>query len=518
MTLGWIYPTRHCSARLTLPQQQTLRCHRRPDDQVVGFIERVQESLQLLRSVHPGPQGHEYEDSSVPCITESVSRLRRTQRSSHLTLTEAPGSKLLILPALASRLHLSSLCQEWTHTQIALGFCIDPEWPLALIRDRSAVFRSVNIEPLSNKTLDLRRVNSASHATRLCRHTAGAGLNLLLSLVTQHKVNTGVFSHSPLCHAAPEESAKLRGIRMLEEHHEEALVELEGAGELPQDLPHRVQEEEEDGRFTAELPVGVCRLSTALLEGSWMQKTVAMGADGAAVNLGAKEGVSVKFQEEAGKHIIPFHCMPHRLELALLSAQKDSPWVGNVYSLLHIIWKTYHFSSKSRRELKCLGVELGVSVNNPSGVKGTRWLPHVSRALDVLLKQEKEGTLEDSGQYTAVYAHMDHLAASSTNADVAGRAKHFTQPALHTVRLIAAGLHQFDQTLLQNIRPVGEQASGYTPDQTMLLKLVPAGRNVAHWFPSVAELRASSPAGGREESLSNAAHTDLNEEVLKEQF
>ncbi|XP_039511952.1 zinc finger protein 862-like [Pimephales promelas] len=112
------------------------------------------------------------------------------------------------------------------------------------------------------------------------------------------------------------------------------------------------------------------------------------------------------------------------MELALLAAQKDSPWVGNVYNLLHLIWKTYHFSSKSRRELKRLGVELNVLVNNPSGVKGTRWLSHVSRALDVLLKQEKEGTLEDAGQYTAVFAHMDHLAASSMNADIAGRAKH----------------------------------------------------------------------------------------------
>ncbi|TRZ01431.1 hypothetical protein DNTS_006590 [Danionella cerebrum] len=153
-----------------------------------------------------------------------------------------------------------------------------------------------------------------------------------------------------------------------------------------------------------------------------------MGADGAAVILGNRGGVSVKLQEEAGKHIIPFHCMPYRLEFALLSAQKGSPWVGNVYNLLHIIWKTYHFSSKSRRELKCLGVKMGVSVNNPSGVKGTRWLPHVSRALDVLLKQEKkQWTLEDSGQYIAVYAHMDHLAASTTNADVAGREKHIKE-------------------------------------------------------------------------------------------
>ncbi|KAJ8376204.1 hypothetical protein SKAU_G00067840 [Synaphobranchus kaupii] len=155
---------------------------------------------------------------------------------------------------------------------------------------------------------------------------------------------------------------------------------------------------------------------------NWLQKTVAMGADGAAVNLGRKGGVAAKLQEEAGKHIIPFHCMPHRLELALLSAQKDSPCIGNVYNLLHWVWKTYHFSCKSRRELKSLGVELGVSVNNPSGVRGTRWLPHVSRSLDVLLKPgKKEGTLDDAGQHTV--AHMDHLAASSTNADIAGRAK-----------------------------------------------------------------------------------------------
>ncbi|XP_073799259.1 uncharacterized protein isoform X2 [Danio rerio] len=114
--------------------------------------------------------------------------------------------------------------------------------------------------------------------------------------------------------------------------------------------------------------------------------------------------------------------MPHRLELALLSAQKDSPWVGNVYNLLHLIWKTYDFSSKSRMALESNWVYL----NNPSGVKGTRWFPHVSRALDVLLKQDKEGTLDDSGEYTAVYAHTEQLAASSTNV-VAGRAKHIKE-------------------------------------------------------------------------------------------
>ncbi len=36
----------------------------------------------------------------------------------------------------------------------------------------------------------------------------------------------------------------------------------------------------------------------------------------------------------------------------------------------------------------------------------------------MVLKQGKEGALEDAGQYTTVYAHMDHLAASSMNANI----------------------------------------------------------------------------------------------------
>lgn len=44
----------------------------------------------------------------------------------------------------------------------------------------------------------------------------------------------------------------------------------------------------------------------------WEQKLVALGADGAAVNMEKKGGVAAKLQEKAGKYIVPFHCMPHR--------------------------------------------------------------------------------------------------------------------------------------------------------------------------------------------------------------
>lgn len=75
---------------------------------------------------------------------------------------------------------------------------------------------------------------------------------------------------------------------------------------------------------------------------------------------------------------------PYRLELAMLSVQRDNVMMGQVYDLLHLVWKTYHFSPKSMRELKAIGADLGVDVLVPGGVTGTRWLPHVSRALELV--------------------------------------------------------------------------------------------------------------------------------------
>lgn len=46
--------------------------------------------------------------------------------------------------------------------------------------------------------------------------------------------------------------------------------------------------------------------------GSWMKKCISFGADGASVNMGHRGGVIAHLQREAGRHIIPIHCMPHR--------------------------------------------------------------------------------------------------------------------------------------------------------------------------------------------------------------
>lgn len=69
----------------------------------------------------------------------------------------------------------------------------------------------------------------------------------------------------------------------------------------------------------------------------------------------------------------------------MLKTQKQVPVVEKLYDTLHLVWKTYHFSAKSRRELNHLGTELGANIRVASNVKGTRWVPHVQRALEVFL-------------------------------------------------------------------------------------------------------------------------------------
>ena len=167
----------------------------------------------------------------------------------------------------------------------------------------------------------------------------------------------------------------------------------------------------------------------------WKKSTIGFGADGASVNLGKRRGVASLLKREV-HHLIDIHCLPHRLELSMLEMQQQCKYVKEVYDILHLVWKTYHFSPKSKRELTALGNELGLDVLKPRPVKGSRWLPHVSGALRVFIKPVKDGSIRsDPAQYAAVLAHMEHLATTSANADVKGRAK-FIAKAMKKASLV----------------------------------------------------------------------------------
>ena len=66
---------------------------------------------------------------------------------------------------------------------------------------------------------------------------------------------------------------------------------------------------------------------------NWGQKLVTSGADGASVNLGKKAGLAALLRKELS-FLVDFHCLPYRLELALLEVQKSCKSDDDVYKLL----------------------------------------------------------------------------------------------------------------------------------------------------------------------------------------
>ena len=89
----------------------------------------------------------------------------------------------------------------------------------------------------------------------------------------------------------------------------------------------------------------------------WDRRVLAFRADEASVDLGKKGGVAVLMRKDIPDHVV-FHCLPHRLELALLEMQKSCKSVKEVCDVLNLVWKTHHYSVKSSRDLKALASEL----------------------------------------------------------------------------------------------------------------------------------------------------------------
>lgn len=90
---------------------------------------------------------------------------------------------------------------------------------------------------------------------------------------------------------------------------------------------------------------------------------------------------------------------------------------------------THTKNQSINRELHRIAEELGVNICQPSTVKGTRWIPHVHRALKVFLRHgEGKNLATDHGQYSVVLQHMEHLAVAGS-VEIGGRAKKvsFTQ-------------------------------------------------------------------------------------------
>ncbi|XP_071486689.1 zinc finger protein 862-like [Diadema antillarum] len=115
------------------------------------------------------------------------------------------------------------------------------------------------------------------------------------------------------------------------------------------------------------------------------RKMVGFGSDGANVMLGKNNGVSTRLRE-LNPELQAVHCTAHRLELAFKDAMKKAPLCNNVNTLLQSLYLYYKYSSKNRSALKEAAEAVGAPIAIPTRVGGTRWLPHMERALKTLVK------------------------------------------------------------------------------------------------------------------------------------
>ncbi|XP_014680148.1 PREDICTED: zinc finger protein 862-like [Priapulus caudatus] len=101
--------------------------------------------------------------------------------------------------------------------------------------------------------------------------------------------------------------------------------------------------------------------------------------------LGKKGGVASRLKE-LSPALQAVHCTAHRLELAFKDAVKNVALCNTVNSLLLNLYLFYKNSSKNRSSLKEAADAVGVPQLFPTRVGGTRWLPHLQRALENFLR------------------------------------------------------------------------------------------------------------------------------------
>ena len=86
-------------------------------------------------------------------------------------------------------------------------------------------------------------------------------------------------------------------------------------------------------------------------------------------------------------YLLSLHCVAHKLELAFQDAAKDVVSFREANELPQGLWKYYHYSPTEVRELKGFAQSMGERAYSTVKADGTRWIPHLERALTVLLKE-----------------------------------------------------------------------------------------------------------------------------------
>ena len=150
------------------------------------------------------------------------------------------------------------------------------------------------------------------------------------------------------------------------------------------------------------------------------------------------------------------HCIAHRLELAFADTVKAIPELEEAKSMLQGIWKHYHYSPKAVRELKELAESMQVRTYKAVKADGTRWVPHLKRALDVLL----------SKNYYTVVSHLQHTSqARDASISMQGRASNYCK------KLVSYKFLLFLNLLLDIVTAISKLSLQFQEDKISISQL-----------------------------------------------
>ena len=142
------------------------------------------------------------------------------------------------------------------------------------------------------------------------------------------------------------------------------------------------------GKANAE---NILRATTTMLNQyfgqSWMSKIVGTGTDGASVMLGCRNGFVMQLKNYTERDFIfSMHCSAHRLELAYKESCKEVPLFKIFDTLMLNLYLFYRNSPLNRHNLKEAFKTFNREPLMPVRASGTRWLAHMKKAIDNILK------------------------------------------------------------------------------------------------------------------------------------
>lgn len=100
---------------------------------------------------------------------------------------------------------------------------------------------------------------------------------------------------------------------------------------------------------------------------------IAFACDGASVMLGKKSGVVEKLLQQF-LNIVPWHCMNHRIELAISDSINDVGAINHFQMFMDKLYTLYSKSPKIQRELAECASELDLQLQKVGRILSTRWV------------------------------------------------------------------------------------------------------------------------------------------------